>query len=107
MERHMWMWSKQAVPMTSTPLYSHNFLNIRPMSLLSLPYMILRLFFGTQTMWYLHSQTVCDKLLFIYRSFRSNQARVQPRPILRQGAFFVKYYSIAFAILPGLAGGLA
>jgi hypothetical protein len=51
--------------------------------------MILRRFFGTQTMWYLHSQTVCDKLLFIYSSFRLDQSRVQPRPILRQGAFLL------------------
>ena len=36
-----------------------------------------------------------------------DQRRVRARPILRQGAFFIKYYSIAFAILPGIAGGVA
>ena len=30
----------------------------------SFPYMILRRFFWYQTMWYLHSQTVCDRLFF-------------------------------------------
>ena len=35
------------------------------------------------------------------------QRRVQARSVLRQGAFFIKYYSIAFAILPGIAGGVA
>jgi hypothetical protein len=31
----------------------------------------------------------------------------QPRPIYTKWSFFIKYYSIAFSILPGLAGGLA
>jgi len=39
----------------------------------------------SQTMWYLHSHTVCDKLFFICCSFLMDQ----PRPILRNGAFLL------------------
>ena len=88
--KQMWIWSMHIVPsMTSTPLYLQSRLRIVLNSWRSFPYMILRRFFGTQTMWYLHSQTVCDKLLFISSSFRSDKQRVQPRPILRQGAFLL------------------
>ena len=90
MAKHMWMWSIHMVPSTtSTLLYWHNRFRISLNSWRSFPYIILRRFFGTQTMWYLHSQTVCDKLLFISRSFRFDYARVQPRLILRQGAFLL------------------
>ena len=90
MAKHMWMSSMHMVPSTtSTPLYWHKRLRIVFNSSRSFPYIILRRFFGTQTMWYLHSQTVCDKLLFISCSFRFDQARVQPRLILRQGAFLL------------------
>ena len=90
MAKHMWMWSMHMVPSTtSTPLYWHNRFRIVLNSWRSFPYITLRRFFGTQTIWYLHSQTVCDKLLFFSCSFRSDQARVQSHPILREGAFFL------------------
>ena len=90
MAKHMWMSSMHMVPSTtSTPLYWHKRLRIVLNSWRSFPYIILRRFFGTQIMWYLHSQTVCDKLLFISCSFRFDQVRVQPRLILRQGAFLL------------------
>ena len=90
--KQMWIWSMHMLPsITSTPLYLQSRLRIVLNSLRSFPNIILRRFFGTQTqtMWYLHSQTVCDKLLLIYSSFRSDLSRVQPRPILRQGAFLL------------------
>lgn len=90
MAKHTWMWSMHMIPSTtSTPLYWHNRFRIVLNSWRSLPYIILRRFLGTQTMWYLQPQTVCDKLLFILRSFRLDQSRVQRRPILRQGAFLL------------------
>ena len=89
-DKHIWMWSIHMVPSTtSTALYWHNRFNMVLSSWRSLPYIILRRFLGTQTMWYLQSHTVCDKLLFILRSFRLDQSRVQPRAILRQGAFLL------------------
>jgi hypothetical protein len=72
---------------SSTPLHMQSRLRIVLNSWRSFPNMILRRFFGTQAVWYLHSHTVCDKLFLIHSSFRSDQSRVQPRPILRQGAF--------------------
>ena len=92
--------------MISTPLYLHSLWSIVRSSFRSFPYMILRLRFGTQTIWYLHSHTVCDKLLFILRSFRRSQGH--PNALLStKWSFFYKYFSIAFFILTGLAGGLA
>ena len=68
--------------------------------------MTLRRRFGTQTTWYLHSQTVCDRLFFTSSSFPES-----PGPSLTrhrtERSFFYKYCSIAFVILPGGAGGLA
>ena len=61
--------------------------------------------FNLQKMWYLQSQTVCDKFLFL-RSFRLDQSRVQAPSYPTTRSFFVKYYSIAFAILPGVARGV-
>jgi len=62
--------------------------------------------FGTTTTWYLHSHTVCDKLSFAclllsYDGHRNSGL------IVGKELFFIKYYTIAFAILPGVAGGLA
>jgi hypothetical protein len=50
---------------------------------------------------------VCDKLLFIIVAPFVWNGRTHITANLTQGALFVKYYSIAFAILPSLAGGLA
>ena len=105
--RHMWMWSIDKLPsITSTPLYSHSHRRIAPISFRSFPNIILRRFFGTQTTWYLHSQTVCDKLFFTFSSFPIFIAGLAPA-YYTEWSFFVKYYSIAFATLPGVAGGLA
>src|SRR5512137_590353 len=81
--RHMWMWSAHNVPSTtSTPLYSHNRRRMVPNSLRSFPYTILRRFFGTQTIWYLHSQTVCERFCFTSCSFRTDQPWEQSQAIL-------------------------
>jgi len=48
---------------SSTPLHMQSRLRIVLNSWRSFPNMILRRFFGTQAVWYLHSHTVCDKLL--------------------------------------------
>ncbi len=40
--------------MISIPLYSHSLFKISPMSDLIWLYMILRLYFGVNTMWYPH-----------------------------------------------------
>ena len=101
MAKHKWMWSILMVPSsTSTPLYWHKRFRIVLISWRSFPNIIFRRFLGTQTMWYLHSQTVCDKLLFISRSFRFDQARVQPRPILRNGAFLLNTTASLFLLSP-------
>ena len=57
-------------------------------------------------MWYLQSQTVCDKLFFTSCSFRIDSTGTAPSNLTKWSIFF-KYYSIAFSILPGIAGGLA
>jgi hypothetical protein len=62
--------------------------------------------FGTQTTWYLHSQTVCDKLFFILKLLSKNPG-LSLIPVFYRKELFYKYYSIAFVILPGIAGGLA
>jgi hypothetical protein len=54
----------------------------------------------------LHSQTVCAKFFFIICSFLNDGHRISAVAIV-QKEFLVKYYSIAFAILPSIAGGLA
>jgi hypothetical protein len=68
--------------------------------------MILRIFFSTHTTLHLHSQTVCDKLFFILAPFVFSGLGAAPTYLNEMG-FFIKYYGIAFSILPGLAGGLA
>ena len=66
--KQIWIWSIHILPsITSTLLYLHKRLRIVLNSLRSFPYMILRRFFGTQTIWYLHY--VCDKVLFISAPF--------------------------------------
>ena len=102
----MWMWSTQAVPsMTSIPLYSQSSLKILPMSRFNLPYTTLLLFLGTHTIWYLHSHTVCANF---FSSFAPFEFRSQNQHcFLNSKELFLKYYSIAFAILPSTAGGLA
>jgi hypothetical protein len=106
-DKHKWMWSIQAFPSKMpTPLYSHNRRNIGPTSCRSRPYMIFLRSFGTNTTWYLHSWTVCAKLSFTclllsYDGHRNSGL------IVGKELFFFKYYSIAFFILPGVAGGLA
>lgn len=70
--KHRWRWSMHNVPsIISIPLNLHNRCKIALISLRNLPNTILRRFLGTHTIWYLHSQTVCDKLLFILSSFRT------------------------------------
>jgi len=76
------------------------------MSLFSFPYTIFLLFFGTQTIWYFHSQTVCANVLFIKLLLSNTVHRINTVPYISK-ELFNKYYSIAFAILPGIAGGLA
>ena len=57
------MWSLHASASNiSTCLYSHNFLNICPMSCLIFQYITCLLYFGANTMWYLHLHLLCDKL---------------------------------------------
>jgi len=107
-DTHIWMWSMHAFPSSnSTPLYSHNFLNSVPISWRGLPYTTFLRFFGTHTTWYLHSHTVCARLFFIFNSFLLDRLLKQPYAILRKEFPFFKYFSLAFAILPSIAGGLA
>ena len=54
----------------------------------------------------IHSQTICAKLLFI-DTLLSCQATDTALLLLYGRGVSVKYYSIAFSILPGVAGGLA
>ena len=52
---NMWTWSDMRCPsISSTPLYSQSLLRISPMSFLICPYIAFRLYFGVNTMWYLH-----------------------------------------------------
>ena len=104
--KHLWIWSIHMFPaITSILLYLQSRLRIVLTSWRNFPYMILHRFFATQTMWFLRSKTVCDKLLFINSSFRSDQPRVQSRSILPQGAFLLD--TTSFSHSPGLAGSLA
>ncbi len=89
------------------PLYTHNRRNIIPTSSLNLPYTTLRRFLGTQTMWYLHSHTVCDKLFFIITSFWFIASFLAFQMQYTGGGYFYKYLSIAFVILTLIASGLA
>jgi hypothetical protein len=79
-------------------LYLQSRLRIALNSWRSFPNMILRRFLGTHAMWYLYSQTVWGKLL----SFGSVAGSAPPYPTTM--SFFIKYYSIAFATLPDIAG---
>ncbi len=74
---------------TFTLLYLHNRFGIYFSSLRNLPYMILRRFLGTQTIWYLHSHTVCDNVLFITAPFVIICFGCSPDLIIRQGAFLL------------------
>ena len=52
----IWMWSGQhSASIISIPFLSHNSRNIFPVSCLSCPYTTVLLYFGSHTMWYLHS----------------------------------------------------
>ncbi len=62
--------------------------------------------FGTNTTWYLHSWTVCAELSFTCLLLSCDDHR-NSGLIVGKELFFFKYYSIAFSILPGVAGGLA
>jgi hypothetical protein len=63
--RHMWICSTHDVPSTtSTSWYSHKQRRIIPNFLRSFLYTIPRRFFGMQTIWYLHSQTVRNRFCF-------------------------------------------
>lgn len=56
-------WSGIRCPsIISIPLYSHSFLRISPMSLLIWLQIALRLYFGVNTMWYLHIHFVWERL---------------------------------------------
>lgn len=90
---------------TRNKYYSATSLCIVPVSFRSIPKMILRLFFGTHTLWYLHSHTVYAELLFTLYSFLTDQPPKQPRGRPKKGVSFFKYFSIDFAILSGLTGG--
>ena len=57
-------------------------------------------------MWYLHSHVVCANVLFMFLLLSGFGHRISTVS-LPEGSFFVKYYSIAFVILPSIAGGLA
>jgi len=60
---NMWIWSGQAsASIISTPLNSHSFLSIIPISILIFPYITCRLYFGANTIWYLQFHFVCAKL---------------------------------------------
>ena len=63
MATSMCTWSGIRCPsIISTPLYSQSFLSISPMSFLTWLYMTFLLYFGVNTMWYLHIHFVCDRL---------------------------------------------
>jgi hypothetical protein len=49
---------------------------------------------------------VCDKLFFILKLLSKNPG-LSLIPLFYRKELFYKYYSIAFVILPGIAGGLA
>ena len=59
----IWMWSGHAsASIISTPLYSHNFLIILPISDFICPYITCLRYFGANTIWYLQFHLVCAKL---------------------------------------------
>ncbi len=60
-----------------------------------------------QTIWYLHSQTVCANLVFIRCLFSNIGRRINTVSCYIPKELFHKYYRIVFAILPGIAGGIA
>ena len=63
MDMSIWMWSLHAsASMISTPLYSHSFRIICPISCLIFPQVICRRYLGANTIWYLYSHCVCAKL---------------------------------------------
>src|SRR5512139_819240 len=89
-EMHRWIWSRHALPSSRlTPLYSHSRRKITPTSWRNLPKMILRRLFDTQTTWYLHSHTVCDRLFFTCCSFRIGSATEMVREPPYGRSFFV------------------
>ena len=56
-------WSGQiSASIISTPFLLQSVLNIFAMSCFNAPYAIFLLNFGANTIWYLHSHFVCDKL---------------------------------------------
>ena len=59
----IWMWSLQhSAAIISTSFLSHNSLRIFPISAFISPYIACLLYFGANTIWYLHLQLLCDKL---------------------------------------------
>ncbi len=63
----MWTWSGIRCPsIISTPLYLHRLRNISPSESLYWLYISLRLYFGVNTMWYLHIHFVCDRLCALF-----------------------------------------
>ena len=63
----MWTWSGIRCPsIISTPLYLHRLRNISPSESLSWLYISLRLYYGVNTMWYLHIHFVCDRLCALF-----------------------------------------
>lgn len=55
---------------------------------------------------HLHSWTVCAKLSFTCLLLSYDDHR-NSGLIVGKKLFYIKYYSIAFSIIPGVAGGLA
>ena len=100
------IWSIHAFPYSnSTPLYSHNLHSIAPISCRSFPKMILRLFFGTHTMWYLHSHTVCAKLLFTFNSFLTDRPPKQPNGHPKKGVSLFQILQRSFCYSPQRSRG--
>ena len=61
---------------SSTPLYSQSLLRISPMSFLICPHIAFRLYFGVNTMWYLHIHFVCERLRLLGHADRKLSARI-------------------------------
>lgn len=59
----IWIWSGQvSASIISTPLYSHSFLRMLPISVRICPYIACLRYFGAKTMCYLQFQRVCARL---------------------------------------------
>ncbi len=71
----MWTWSgHNSASIIFIPFREHSSLSILPISFLNLPYIICLLYFGANTIWYLHLHLVCYKLFLSRTSSFSNCA---------------------------------